>query len=77
MYEEREYRCLGQWREDGLIYTYTERRDMIGYECFVGLVTAKGLSTWDAGTHFDAKSQLILGERYAGAILKLQKTTTK
>ena len=42
VYEEREYRCLGQWREDGLIYTYTERRDMIGYECFVGLVTAKG-----------------------------------
>ncbi len=39
---EREYRCLGQWKEDGLIYTYTERRDMIGYECFVGLITAKG-----------------------------------
>ncbi len=39
---EREYRCLGDWVEDGLIYTYTERRDMIGYECFVGLVTAKG-----------------------------------
>jgi len=33
---------LGQWQEDGLIYTYTERRDMIGYECFVGLITAKG-----------------------------------
>lgn len=41
-FPEREYRCLGEWREDGLIYTYTERRDMIGYECFVGLVTAKG-----------------------------------
>ncbi len=25
-----------------MIYTYTERRDMIGYECFVGLITAKG-----------------------------------
>ena len=24
------------------MYTYTERRDMIGYECFVGLITAKG-----------------------------------
>ncbi len=42
VYEEREYRCLGQWREDGMIYTYTERRDTIGYECFVGLFTAKG-----------------------------------
>ena len=41
-FPEREYRCLGQWTEDGLIYTYTERRDMIGYECFVGLLTAKG-----------------------------------
>jgi hypothetical protein len=39
---EREYQCLGQWQEEGLIYTYTERRDMIGYECFVGLITAKG-----------------------------------
>ncbi|XP_059091334.1 uncharacterized protein LOC131886899 [Tigriopus californicus] len=39
VFEEREYRCLGEWREDGLIYTYTERRDMIGYECFVGLVS--------------------------------------
>lgn len=42
VYEEREYRCLGTWTEDGLVYTYTERRDMIGYECFVGLITAKG-----------------------------------
>lgn len=25
-----------------MIYTYTERRDMIGYECFVGVLTAKG-----------------------------------
>ena len=41
-----------------------------------GLVTAKGLSTWDAGTHFDARSQLVLGERYAAEILKLQKTAS-
>ena len=39
---EREYRCLGQWKEQDLIYTYTERRDLIGYECFVGLITKKG-----------------------------------
>ena len=25
-----------------MIYTYTERRDQIGYECFVGLITQKG-----------------------------------
>jgi len=42
VFEEREYRCLGQWKEDDLIYTYTERRDLIGYECFVGLITKKG-----------------------------------
>ena len=41
-FAEREYRCLGQWKEDDLIYTYTERRDLIGYECFVGLITKKG-----------------------------------
>ena len=42
IFTEREYRCLGQWKEDNLIYTYTERRDLIGYECFVGLITQKG-----------------------------------
>ena len=42
VYEEREYRCLGQWNEDGVMYTYTERRDMSGYECFVGVNTERG-----------------------------------
>lgn len=39
VYEEREYRCFGQWREPstGLVYTYTERRDIPGKECFVGV----------------------------------------
>lgn len=39
VYEEREYRCFGQWTEPstGLVYTYTERRDLPGKECFVGL----------------------------------------
>ena len=39
IYEEREYRCFGQWREleTGLVYTYTERRDILGQECFVGV----------------------------------------
>jgi len=39
VYEEREYRCYGQWKEPetGLVYTYTERRDIKGHECFVGV----------------------------------------
>ena len=39
IYEEREYRCFGQWSEPetGLVYTYTERRDILGQECFVGV----------------------------------------
>ena len=28
---------MGQWEEDGLLYTYTKRRDLQDvYECFVG-----------------------------------------
>ena len=42
VFEEREYECLGQWEEQGVIYTYTERRDMKGHECFVGATTKKG-----------------------------------
>ncbi len=40
------------------------------------LVSSQGTTTWDPGTHFDAKSQLLLGQRYAEAILKLKATTT-
>ncbi|KAK8745086.1 hypothetical protein OTU49_000454 [Cherax quadricarinatus] len=36
--EEREYRCLGQWSEGGVMYTYTHRRDVDTYECFAGVV---------------------------------------
>jgi len=36
VYEEREYRCFGQWEENGLVYTYAERVDLPGNECFVG-----------------------------------------
>ena len=39
---EREYRCLGQWREDQVTYTYTERRDAASYECFAGVVVDEG-----------------------------------
>ncbi len=36
-----------------------------------GLASAKGLSTFDEGTHFDAPSQIELGKRMATAMLKL------
>ena len=39
---DREYRCLGQWYEDGLLYTYTQRREVPGYECFVGKMDGRG-----------------------------------
>ena len=37
----------------------------------VGLVTSEGTTTSDPGTHFDADSQLLLGQRYAAAIGEL------
>jgi Carbohydrate esterase, sialic acid-specific acetylesterase len=36
-----------------------------------GLASAKGLSTFDGGTHFDAPSQIELGKRIGAAMLKL------
>ena len=36
---DREYRCLGAWEEDGLLYTYTRRTHNPRHECFVGRVT--------------------------------------
>lgn len=42
IYEEREYRCLGSWEEDGVVFTYTQRRDMDGFQCFSGTVLRNG-----------------------------------
>ena len=39
----------------------------------VGLVSSEGTKTSDPGTHFDTKSQLLLGERYATAMNGLPK----
>lgn len=36
--EERTYLCLGQWEENGVMYTYTMRNDTNTNECFVGLI---------------------------------------
>jgi hypothetical protein len=49
---EREYRCLGQWEEDGLMYTYTQRRDVGTYECFVGFIISNNeIHIKEAGDH--------------------------
>jgi hypothetical protein len=43
---------LGQWEEDGLLYTYTQRRDLPSHECFVGEADAKaGLFLMEAGVN--------------------------
>ncbi|WP_146528448.1 sialate O-acetylesterase [Novipirellula artificiosorum] len=38
----------------------------------VGFVSSDDTTTWDEGTHFDAPSQLLLGQRYAEAICNVQ-----
>ena len=35
VYEERVYRCLGNWEEDSILYTFTQRMEMPGYQCLV------------------------------------------
>ncbi|XP_043225565.1 uncharacterized protein LOC122383321 [Amphibalanus amphitrite] len=51
IYEEREYRCLGTWHEGDVMYTYTQRRDVLSYECFAGRVMADGrVFIGEAGT---------------------------
>lgn len=55
IYEEREYKCLGHWREEELLYTYTERKDIAGgnYECFVGSIIPgrEDIFITEAGEH--------------------------
>ncbi|XP_044741758.1 uncharacterized protein LOC123302749 [Chrysoperla carnea] len=52
VYEERQYKCLGQWEENGLLYTYTQRIDLAPsfYECFVGsIISDKQINIMEAG----------------------------
>ena len=49
----------------------TAIREVAQASATVGLVSSTGTATSDPGTHFDAKSQLLLGERYAEAMSKL------
>ncbi|KAG5885062.1 hypothetical protein JTB14_018292 [Gonioctena quinquepunctata] len=54
IYEEREYQCLGHWRESNLLYTYTQRKDVAAgtYECFVGsIITDREIYIKEAGEH--------------------------
>ncbi|XP_044256860.1 uncharacterized protein LOC123006442 [Tribolium madens] len=54
VYEEREYRCLGHWRESEFLYTYTQRRDVAAgtYECFVGVkISNREIYIKEAGEH--------------------------
>lgn len=52
IYEEREYRCLGQWEEKGVVYVYTQRRDIDAYECFVGVMSSdQKIFIKEAGEH--------------------------
>lgn len=52
VYEERQYRCLGQWKEGDLVYTYTQRKDVGTYECFVGsIISQTEIYIKEAGEH--------------------------
>ncbi|KAK0170361.1 hypothetical protein PV328_010932 [Microctonus aethiopoides] len=52
LYEERQYLCLGQWEEKGVMYTYTKRNDTSTNECFVGLiVNDEEIYIKEAGDH--------------------------
>ncbi|KPM03850.1 hypothetical protein QR98_0022870 [Sarcoptes scabiei] len=42
LFSQREYRCLGNWEEDGILYTFTQRRDMPGHQCFAGKIYRNG-----------------------------------
>jgi len=42
VFEERSYRCLGNWEEDNILYAYTERMDMPGHQCFAGKIFRSG-----------------------------------
>ncbi|XP_072402400.1 uncharacterized protein [Diabrotica undecimpunctata] len=72
IYEEREYQCLGHWRERHLLYTYTERKDVAAgtYECFVGsIITESEIYIKEAGEHCQRNVDPL---RYGMKLLKKQ-----
>nr|XP_022915589.1 uncharacterized protein LOC111425658 isoform X1 [Onthophagus taurus] len=78
MYEEREYRCLGHWRENDQLYTYTKRHDSVAvgtFECFVGSIVTDDedyIIIREAGVHCERKMEGVLGMK-----LTKQKQLTK
>lgn len=56
VFDDRQYRCLGQWKEGNFLYTYTQRTDASAHECFVGfLVSSHEVYIIEAGEHCDRK----------------------
>jgi len=59
VYEEREYKCIGHWRNDDHLYTYTKRHDISAevYECFVGSIIPgkEDIYIKEAGEHCQRK----------------------
>ena len=49
---------------------FADQKTIVGTMPETYLVESAGLETWDHGTHFDAKSQIELGKRFAGEMLK-------
>ena len=52
---------LGQWEEDGLLYTFTQRRDLPGYECFVGQVMSSVTFVSSSSSAGDQQSPCVTG----------------
>ena len=42
MKTEREYQCLGEWREGDMMYALTYRPDTHTHECFAGVTLPDG-----------------------------------
>ncbi|KAK7582264.1 hypothetical protein V9T40_013709 [Parthenolecanium corni] len=54
IYDDREYKCLGQWQENGFTYTFTQRKHVGTYECFVGAPLSENeFMIREAGRHCD------------------------
>lgn len=63
MISEREYRCLGQWQENNLTYTFTQRKDIGTYECFVGsMISEYEISVREAGKHCERNMNSLMLE---------------
>ncbi|XKL65945.1 hypothetical protein PGB90_009365 [Kerria lacca] len=61
IYEDREYKCLGQWQENGLTYTFTQRKYTGTYECFVGNVISESkFLIREAGTHCERNKNSLM-----------------